>query len=90
MILVFVDEPDQKLSLDLLVFALVLSTLMKYMNFNQWLREISMRLELELRKLERTKSFVLLNSPKVELQYSGAESLLADFLKSSTVYTLSS
>ena len=75
MILVFVDEPDQKLSLDLLVFALVLSTLMKYINFNQWLREISKRLELELGKLERTKYFVLLNSPKSKFQYLGVESL---------------
>ena len=49
-----VDEPNQKLSLNLLIIALILSTLMKYMNFSQWLREISERLELELSKLEGT------------------------------------
>jgi len=90
----FVDELDQRLYLDLLVTALVLSTLMKYMNFSRWLREISKRLELEFNKLEGTHSFVLLYSPKAEPQYSGAEpqcsGALADFLKSSTVRTPSS
>ena len=80
-----VDEPNQRLSLDLVV-ALVLSTLMKYMNFSQWLKEISKRLEFELNKLEGTQSIVLLNSLKAELQCSGVEPLyLADFLKSSIV-----
>jgi len=86
-----VDEPNQRLSLDLLIVGPILSTLTKYMNFSQWLRKISKRLEFELSELEGTQSLVLLNSPKAELQYQGVEPLsLDDFLKSSTVRTPSS
>jgi len=70
--------------MDLLVVAFV-STVMKYMNFSQWLREISKRLELELSKLEGTQSFVLLNSPKLNSMLRAELLSLADFLKSSTL-----
>jgi len=79
-----IGEPDQRVSMDLLVVAFV-STLMKYMNFSQWLREISKRLELELSKLEGTQSFVLLNSPKLNSMLRAELLSLADFLKSSTL-----
>ena len=79
-----VGELDQRVSMDLLVVAFV-STVMKYMNFSQWLREISKRLELELSKLEGTQSFVLLNSPKLNSMLRAELLSLADFLKSSTL-----
>jgi len=52
-----VDDPNWKL--DLLTFFLLTG---EVCNSSQWIKRISKRLKLELSKLERVNSFVLLNS----------------------------